>query len=125
MRIALVAIALFVAACDGPPAGEVTLTSLKRDVFEPRCSFSACHGGVNPARGLDLVTDTHGATVGVASQEDEGVLIVEAGNAAGSLLFQVMEADVGAVRQMPPGASVGDDILARVEAWIDGGAPND
>lgn len=125
--LALIAVCLGVAAadCGSEPTPTPTLTTLRADIFQPRCGNAACHGGSNPARGLDLVTDTHGAIVGVASVEDPGVVLVEPGSPDSSLLFQVVNGSVGGVRQMPPGFVLPADDVAAIRAWIEAGAPND
>ena len=52
------------------------------------------------------------ALVGVASTADGDVLRVSAGDPDASLLFQVLSADVGSVRQMPPGFQLADEDVA-------------
>jgi hypothetical protein len=123
--ILLPVVALLASAECGEPAPTPTLTALKEDIFVPRCGNAACHGGSNPARGLDLTQDVHAALVGVASEEDEGVLRVAAGDPDASLLFQVLSADVGSVRQMPPGFQLADEDIAGIRAWIEDGAKDD
>jgi hypothetical protein len=111
--------------CPGVPPEEATLSSLRSDIFEPRCGFSGCHGGSGPAAGLDLVDDPFGNLVDIASDEDPNVKRVVPGDPAASLLFQVLQAPVGGTQQMPVGAEFGDEELARIAAWIENGAPND
>ena len=118
-------VALLASADCGEPAPTPTLSSLQADVFVPRCGNAACHGGANPANGLDLTQDAHAALVGVASTADGDVLRVSAGDPDGSLLFQVLSADVGTVRQMPPGFQLADEDVAAIRAWIEDGAKDD
>lgn len=116
------------AACPGAepePERDPTLTAIRRDIFEPRCNFSSCHGGANPVRDLDLEGDPYGSLVGVDSAEDSAVKRVVAGDPEASLLYQVLQRDVGGTRQMPPGTPVEDADLAQVRAWIAAGAAND
>jgi len=42
-----------------PPGcgGEPTFAALRDSVFNKSCAFGACHGGANPAAGLDLASD--------------------------------------------------------------------
>lgn len=124
--LCVLATALLVVAADcGDPAEVPTLTSLRASVFQPRCGNAGCHGGQAPARGLDLVTDTHGAVVGVASVEDPAVLLVDPGSPDSSLLFQVVGGSVGGVRQMPVGFELPEADRAAIRAWIAAGAAND
>ena len=117
------------ADCGGTPTP--TLSTLKSGVFEPRCGATGCHGGANPARGLDLVTDPHGALVGKASVVDPGQEYVVAGNVDDSLLLKVLHGPIASAdgsndcRQMPPGFELSADDIAAVEAWIADGAKDD
>lgn len=117
------------AECGGTPTP--TLTRLKADVFQLRCGATGCHGGANPARGLDLVTDPHAALVGVESVVDPAQKYVVAGNIDDSLLLKVLRGPVASAdgendcRQMPPGFALADDDIAAVEAWIADGATDD
>lgn len=129
-RLALVVASVFVLAADcAAPVETPTFTALRDDVFTPRCGTTGgCHGD-NPARGLDLLVDPHGAMVGVASVVDPAKSYVVAGDPDASLLMAVLRGDVdgpgGAVRQMPPGFALPEETLAQIEAWIAAGAPND
>lgn len=119
-------IAALGAACDADgPQREPTLTALRADIFDPRCSFAACHGGANPVRGLDLENDPFGTLVDVESVEDPAIKRVVPGDPAASLLFRVLQGPVGATRQMAPGAFLDADELEQVRAWIEAGAAND
>ncbi len=123
--LSLAAVIAVLVACDGPAPEDITLSSIKRDVFEPRCGATGCHGGSTPARGLNLTQDVHAAIVDVASSEDAAVVYVSPGSPESSLLFQVINGSVGSVRQMPPGFNLPGDVKDRIEAWIEAGAPND
>jgi hypothetical protein len=113
------------AACDAPPVErEPTLTAIRADIFNPRCSFNACHGGTNPVRGLDLQNDPFGTLVDVVGEEG-GIVRVVPGEPEESLLFQVLQGPVGATRQMPPGVVVDDADIEQVRAWIAAGAADD
>jgi hypothetical protein len=113
------------AACPGGVEGETTFSALRRDIFEPRCGLTGCHGGAQPERGLDLRENAYATLVGVASVEDSSVLRVSPGNPDASLLFQVLQRDVGNTRKMPPGAQLSDNDVARVRVWIEAGALDD
>ncbi len=115
----------------GPPAPATTLTTLKRDVFEPRCGATACHGGANPARGLNLVVDPHAALVGVPTVVDPERRYVVAGDPGASVLWTVLQEPVPSpdgnndCRQMPPGFALPAETVQEVEAWIAEGALDD
>jgi hypothetical protein len=117
------------AGCDDTPAP--TLSTLKAEVFQPRCGATACHGADNAARGLDLVTDLHGALVDRPSVVDPSQRYVVAGDVENSLLLQVLGGPVRSAdgardcRQMPPGFPLDDATRARIEAWIAAGAADD
>jgi hypothetical protein len=114
------------AECGGTPTP--TLTQLTTDVFQPRCGATGCHGGINPARGLDLVTDPHTALVGRASVVDPDRNYVVADDVDASLLLAVLTGPVASAdgtqdcRQMPPGFELSADDVALVRAWIAAGA---
>lgn len=90
-------------------------------VFEPHCDLPACHGGVQPAVGLDLsdVSALQAAMVGVASTCDGSPLVV-AGDAAASLLQRKLEGTAACGDAMPVGAPLDDALVACVAMWIDG-----
>jgi hypothetical protein len=74
-----------------------------------------CHGGAKPKAGLDLQTRT-----GMLKGGESGPALVP-GSAAKSLLFQMISKG-----EMPPKekARLTAEQVARVQAWIDGGAPS-
>jgi hypothetical protein len=117
------------AECGGGPPP--TLTALRAEVLQPRCGATGCHGGTNPARGLDLVTAPHAALVDVATVVDPSRRYVVAGDPSASLLLQVLRGPVASAdgasdcRQMPPGFVLEDADVDAVEAWIAAGARDD
>lgn len=119
---------LWLAACaGGTDTGDapVTLTAVQEEVFTPSCTFSTCHAASSPAAGLDLTAGaSHAALVGVASADADGETLVIPGDADGSYLVRKLAAASGIVGdEMPPQSGGLDaDRLARVRAWIDGGA---
>ncbi|MBM4282913.1 MAG: hypothetical protein FJ137_19895 [Deltaproteobacteria bacterium] len=132
IAFAVVAGVLLVGGADcGGAAPAPTLTQLKADVFQPRCGATGCHGGTNPARGLDLVTDPHAALVDAVSVVDPAQRYVVAGDVEASLLLKVLAGPVPSpggdadCRRMPPGFDLADDDVAAVRAWIADGAAND
>jgi hypothetical protein len=129
--VGLLAAVVFATGADCGAAPTPTLTQLKADVFEPRCGATGCHGGTNPARGLDLVTDPHAALVDVNSVVNPAQRYVVAGDVEASLLLQVLAGPVASpdgssdCRQMPPGFTLAEDDVAAVRAWIAAGAVDD
>ena len=126
MRQLIVALAcmLLPSACDGA-GGAVTLTSLREDLFQPRCSASVCHGSFNPQRGLDLESDPFGTLVNVASVEDPSMMRVAPGDPEHSLLFLLLQGSIGGTERMPPGVTLPDEEIESVRRWIANGAAND
>jgi hypothetical protein len=118
----LIPLALVLAAC-GPAGVQPTLSSLQEELFTPRCSNTVCHGGANPARGLDLARETRANVVEVESTIT-GTLYVSPGNPDDSLLLQILLAPEEDIRQMPPGFVVDADVTAALEQWIVDGAPD-
>ena len=117
-------------ACCGPvePERVATLTAIRADIFDPRCSASVCHSN-GGARDLDLVNSAFEGLVGVASVADPAILRVKPGDPNNSLLFQVVQADVpdavlGTLRQMPVGGELEAADLDQLERWIKEGALN-
>ena len=129
--LSIVGAVVLVAGADCGGAPTPTLSTLKADVFQPRCGATGCHGGANPARGLDLVTNPHAALVGQASVVDPAQQYVVAGNVDDSLLLKVLAGPVASsdgahdCRQMPPGFELSADDVVAIEAWIADGAKDD
>lgn len=105
-----------------PPQEPPTFTHLQEQIFQPRCSFAACHGGSGAVAGLDLASNAYGTLVNVASSEDPTVLRVKPGDPDNSLLYQVLVGEVGNTRQMPPGATLPAEEIELVRLWVEAGA---
>lgn len=105
---------------DAPP----TLVEVQERVLGPSCAFSACHGGDNPKRGLDLssVDRSYASLVGVVGEES-GQVRVEPGDPDGSQLLQVLTGPADDVEQMPPGFALDPELVKLVREWIAIGAP--
>ena len=102
---------------------EPTLENIQKNLFSPRCSNAACHGGDNPVRELNLSEgNAYDALVNVESTT--GQIHVIPGDPENSLLYQIIQESVGYVRQMPPGYDVEEADVALVKAWIEAGAAN-
>jgi len=119
---------LFLFACgdkdsdSGAVAVDASFEGIKADVLVPSCGFSSCHGA--GAGGLTLDSDTTVEDlVGVDSVGKPGDTLVIAGDSAGSYLIQKMRDESGIEGTvMPQGGMLDEDIIARVELWIDDGA---
>lgn len=118
---------------DASPAGAVTLSSIRADVFRAGCSYSACHDANAPAHGLDLTApDLHNALLQHDLVTGASMPLVTPGDPDQSWLYRVMstcepEADTGAVSRMPRNAPrlLPPGEVARVRAWIEAGALDD
>jgi hypothetical protein len=108
-----------------------TLQNVFDAVFLPSCMFSACHGSVGDASGLDLQSPTLLAEL--LDHEvvgNPGATLVEPGDPDNSWLYQVMSTcepaiDGGGVAShMPRNAPIllSDEMVALVREWIAGGA---
>ncbi len=107
--------------CPTPTLGEV-----QEEVFTLSCAFSSCHGNAREGElGLTDSAVSWAELVDVESFEIPGETRVIPGDSENSLLYMVLDADVGAVRQMPVDSSVTPRQKALVAAWIDGGALDD
>jgi len=112
----------------------VTLSSIETEVFAVSCNQPSCHSVAGKKGGLILADKQAFANlVGVAAEQtaaqSEGLKRVVAGDPAKSFLYLKMKAPLDAKYEaiMPFGNSAGLDAarLAKVEAWINGGAKND
>jgi hypothetical protein len=83
-------------------------------LLKARCA--SCHAGTGAAAGLDLST-----AAGIQKGGSSGKLVL-GGNSKGSLLIHRLAGQDGKPR-MPMGfAPLGDEEMAKMRAWIDGGA---
>ncbi len=115
----LLLVALSLLAGCGPP----TLAEVQREVFSPRCSNAACHGGAQPAARLDLSEGrSYGATVEAEAVNEPGSLLVVPGRPEESLLYLVTGGPVGRVRQMPVGFELEPSERELLRRWIEAGA---
>ena len=113
---------------------EVTAVSLDRDIFLPRCAFSACHGGDKPAAHLDLQGGLCGTNLQRASCLFSSKSLVVAGAPERSFLIDKLTgenlkdkpetdcATTGNARMPYGGTSLTTREIERVRAWIAGGA---
>ena len=91
-------------------------------VLDDECT--ACHSaGGSPAGGLDLATDPHAATVGVASVGYPGQTLVIPGDPASSLLYLKITDPSGTWGGiMPPQGQLGTEKTEVIRSWIADGA---
>jgi len=95
-------------------AGQVVKYSEVQQIFTANCS--GCHGAGGGRGGLNL-TSYDGVMRG-----GSGGAVISPGNPAGSKLLRNMK---GQGRIMPPTGKLPEGTIAKVEAWIAGGAKND
>lgn len=125
-----IAAAAAVAGCTGgdggssrPPASTAAFRAIEQEIFAPRCVHEGCHGGENPAAGLDLEAGhAYDNLVGVAASRRPQRLRVDPGNPDGSYLLERLTAG-GDTPRMPLGsAPLSDAELETLRAWIREGA---
>ncbi len=117
------------------PEQPTTLSSVASSIFAPSCTFSSCHGELAVA-GLDL--SLTGAALHTALSEhvvkaDTALPLIAPGDPEGSWLYRLLSRcdplnDAGdAVAHMPLNAPflLDDELVAKLRAWIEAGAPND
>jgi hypothetical protein len=132
MRLAFSALVLCSLAACGSEEAAPTFTRIQKEVFNPSCTFSACHSGGNPAGGMDLTEPAHAKIVDVASTEKPSAKRVVPGDPDSSYLMdKLLDRNLPAAPQgetwtsMPPGGSIEADRIELVRAWIAAGAKND
>lgn len=93
-------------------AGPVSYTRQVAPIFQSRCA--ECHGAETKEAGLDL------STYEAAMKGSEYGTVIEAGDAAGSLLIEMVVAG-----EMPQDAdALPAEEIALIRAWIQAGAAN-
>jgi len=118
------------ASAEAPP----TFSSIRETIFAPSCNYSACHGSVTPAAGLDLETGDLAALVGapVVTARTEMPLIAP-GDPDGSWLYRLISRcepldDEGTEFAHMPGNAptlLEPVLVAKVREWILAGAEDD
>jgi mono/diheme cytochrome c family protein len=93
-------------------AGPVSYTRQVAPIFASKCA--ECHGATTKEAGLDL------STYAAAMKGSEYGTVIEAGDAAGSLLVEMIVAG-----EMPQDAdALPEEEIALIRAWIQAGAAN-
>lgn len=115
------------------PSDSLSLADLEQRVaalFDRSCARSGCHAGPVPQMGMNLGPDHfREATVGVASQEQPGLLRVHPGRPDSSYLVMKVEGRSGLIgAQMPlTGDRLTREEIDTIRAWItrlgEGSAP--
>ncbi|MEZ4382443.1 MAG: hypothetical protein R3A79_13995 [Nannocystaceae bacterium] len=115
------------------PTVDATLSDLRWALFEPSCSFNACHatGPSGAAGGLDLRgAGLHAALLGHEVQANAGMPLITPGDPSQSWLFRLVsecaptDAGGGVVAHMPLNAPTlaSDGLVAALRQWIVDGA---
>lgn len=100
------------AARQAPQAGPVSFSRQIAPIFQSKCS--ECHGAETKEAGLDL------STYESAMRGSEYGTVIEAGDADGSLLIEMVSAG-----EMPQDADpLPEEEIALIRAWIEAGATN-
>jgi hypothetical protein len=116
---------------DTPPDAVADATPslglLRRDLFLPACSFSACHGPETPAAGLDLASA--GLRERLLAHRRTGLPLVAPGDPDGSWLYRKVSrcAPAEGESHMPLNdpALLPPSLVARLRDWIAAGALDD
>ena len=99
------------------PSSNVGYSNHVQALFNQRCAFGGCHGGSNPAAGLDLTTPSFSRLMNHVPR------LVVSGVSNNSLLIQRLDGRIGP--QMPYNSQpLNPNQLAGIRKWIDEGAQN-
>jgi mono/diheme cytochrome c family protein len=99
-------------ARQAPQTGPVSYARQVAPIFQARCA--ECHGAETKEAGLDL------STYEAAMRGSEYGTVIEAGDAAGSLLVEMVAAG-----EMPQDADpLPEEEIALIRSWIEAGATN-
>jgi hypothetical protein len=128
----LIPVLLLVAACGGEADPELATTPSFATVYEQVIKKScSCHLGATGSGGLAMADapTAYAALVGQSATAggpcEGGVRVVE-GDAAGSVLYRKVSGEDLCGAQMPMGgAQLSSADRALLEAWIEGGAPEE
>ncbi len=102
-----------------PNPTQVSYAATIQPIFNAQCV--SCHSTSNPQNGVAL--NSYSATM--ASQGDTyGGPIVIAGNAAGSPLYDKLQANPENGSRMPQGSALSTQQIEAIRSWIQAGALN-
>ncbi|MBL4688649.1 MAG: hypothetical protein JKY37_28940 [Nannocystaceae bacterium] len=112
-----------------PDDSGATLSGDVQPIFDAACAFSGCHGGGNPAAGLDLSPgNTRDSLLEQPSTQLPMIDLVELGNPTNSYLVKkIRGADDTVNAPMPPEGyePLTEGQIGTIKLWISYGAPND
>jgi hypothetical protein len=99
------------------PASNVSFSQHVQPLFQSRCAFAGCHGGSNPAGGLDLTSPAYNSLMNHQPR------LVVSGASNNSLLIEKLDGRIP--HQMPYNSqSINANQLTGMKKWIDEGAQN-
>src|SRR5215472_4971534 len=107
--------------CGGPP----TLSAIEQGIFAKTCAFGSCHGGANPAAGLNLLTgQACGSLLNKNSCVLSGRVRVVAGHDLGTNPDGTCAGLANGTPQRMPlgGVPLCQGQIDQIRAWIAGGA---
>jgi hypothetical protein len=116
----------------GLPPLEPTLSSITTNVFVPRCSSAACHGGTGSAP-IDL-SSSQAAWLGLvnatSTQTDQLYVVAPQEPGQSYLMLKLVgsQASTGCCDSMPPareGEPLSEEEIAVIAFWITNGAQDD
>lgn len=103
----------------------VRLLEIEQKVFAVNCTFSVCHGGGNPQKGMGLEAPTFKTLVSVPSTEVPGKMRISPGKPDESYLLEKIERDSPTFgKRMPPDQPLDPATTQLIRAWIQQGASN-
>ena len=99
-------------------------SSLENEIFGLSCAFSSCHGSGTGGLTLDGIDD-YARLVDVESISVSGAILVVPGDSSASYLITKMRGSLGMVGGIMPPGGMDEELILRVERWIDAGAIQD
>jgi hypothetical protein len=109
-----------------PPTFAATFAEIQTNVFTPSCATAGCHDAGTAAAALNLeAANSYAELVGIASDQDAGILRVAPNDAINSYLIQKMEGTAATGAVMPPGGALAQPTIDIVRQWISDGAMDD
>jgi hypothetical protein len=112
------------------PLAEPTIENVQRDLFQPGCTFSACHDSENPAFGLDLESPgVRERLLGHTLMTNADMPLVTPGDPEQSWLWRVSSECEPMAGEMPMSPMprnaptlAADNVLEMLRLWIENGA---
>ena len=122
-------IAFMIACEDGEDAnGEKTeipsFTSLENDIFGLSCAFSSCHGSGTGGLTLNGIDDYERLVLAESIYVDNEILVIP-GETENSYLVKKMRGTSGIMGDVMPPGGMDEEVIQRIERWIDAGALED